>query len=242
MVRYHSHRRIIRKTEQVQEYQRTFIELAMSRKALRFGAFKLKSGRDSPYFFNAGLFNDGEAIAVLGQCYAAALARSGLQYDMLFGPAYKGIPLVTTAAIALAEHHQRSVPWAFNRKEAKDHGEGGSIVGSPLKGRVVIVDDVITAGTAIREAVDIIRAAGAEPVGVALALDRQERGQGSQSAVQEVSSQFGLRCVSILTLADLIDTFAAGSAGDAVRISSEEYAALRAYSRAWGIDAISPGA
>jgi orotate phosphoribosyltransferase len=158
----------------------------------------------------------------------------------LFGPAYKGIPLATTTAVALAEHHHRSVPWAFNRKEAKDHGEGGSIVGSPLKGRVLIVDDVITAGTAIRESVDIIRAAGATPVGVALALDRQERGQSSQSAVQEVSSQFGLRCVSILTLSDLIETFA-GNAGDAVRISREQYAALRAYSQSWGVVDI-PGA
>jgi orotate phosphoribosyltransferase len=223
----------------VQEYQRTFVDLAMSRQALRFGSFKLKSGRESPYFFNAGLFNDGEAIGVLGQCYAAALSRSGLGFDMLFGPAYKGIPLATTTAIALAEHHHRSVPWAFNRKEAKDHGEGGNIVGSPLKGRVVIVDDVITAGTAIRESVELIRAAGAEPVGVALALDRQERGQGAQSAVQEVSVQFGLRCVSILTLADLIETFSAAS-GDAVRISSEQLAALRAYQRAWGTAAVSP--
>ena len=223
----------------MQEYQRTFVDLAMSRQALRFGSFKLKSGRESPYFFNAGLFNDGEAIGVLGQCYAAALSRSGLGFDMLFGPAYKGIPLATTTAIALAEHHHRSVPWAFNRKEAKDHGEGGNIVGSPLKGRVVIVDDVITAGTAIRESVELIRAAGAEPVGVALALDRQERGQGAQSAVQEVSVQFGLRCVSILTLADLIETFSATS-GDAVRISSEQLAALRAYQRAWGTAAVSP--
>jgi orotate phosphoribosyltransferase len=241
MVRYHSHRRIIRNTSPVQEYQRSFIELAMSRSALRFGTFKLKSGRESPYFFNAGLFNDGEAIAVLGQCYATSLARSGLEYDMLFGPAYKGIPLATTTAIALAEHHHRSVPWAFNRKEAKDHGEGGNIVGAPLKGRVVIVDDVITAGTAIRESVDIIRAAGAEPVGVALALDRQERGQGTQSAVQEVSGQFGLRCISILTLSDLIETFAGGGSGDAVRISAEQYAALQAYQRAWGVSAVSPG-
>jgi orotate phosphoribosyltransferase len=217
----------------VQEYQRTFIDLAMSRQALRFGSFKLKSGRDSPYFFNAGLFNDGEAIAVLGRCYAAALSRSGMEFDMLFGPAYKGIPLATTTAVALAEHHHRSVPWAFNRKEAKDHGEGGNIVGSPLKGRVVIVDDVITAGTAIRESVELIRAAGATPVGVALALDRQERGQGSQSAVQEVSSQFGLRCVSILTLTDLIESFG-GDAGEPVRISREQFAALRAYQQTWG--------
>jgi orotate phosphoribosyltransferase len=233
--RYHAHPHHT-ETASVQEYQRTFIDLALSRQALRFGSFKLKSGRESPYFFNAGLFNDGEAIAVLGQCYAAALTRSGLEFDMLFGPAYKGIPLATTTAVALAEHHHRNVPWAFNRKEAKDHGEGGNIVGSPLKGRVVIVDDVITAGTAIREAVEIIRAAGAEPAGVALALDRQERGQGTQSAVQEVSAQFGLRCVSILTLADLIETFA--NSGDAVRISSEQLAALRAYQRAWGVSAI----
>jgi orotate phosphoribosyltransferase len=224
----------------VQEYQRTFVDLAMSRQALRFGTFKLKSGRESPYFFNAGLFNDGEAIAVLGQCYAAALMRSALQFDMLFGPAYKGIPLATSAAIALSEHHRRSVPWAFNRKEAKDHGEGGNIVGSPLKGRVVIVDDVITAGTAIRESVEIIRAAGAEPVGVALALDRQERGQGAKSAVQEVSTEFGLRCVSILTLTDLIETFAATS-GDAVRISREQFVALQAYQQAWGASTVSPG-
>jgi orotate phosphoribosyltransferase len=233
--RYHAHPHHT-ETASVQEYQRTFIDLALSRQALRFGNFKLKSGRESPYFFNAGLFNDGEAIAVLGQCYAAALTRSGLQFDMLFGPAYKGIPLATTTAVALAEHHHRNVPWAFNRKEAKDHGEGGNIVGSPLKGRVVIVDDVITAGTAIREAVEIIRAAGAEPAGVALALDRQERGQGVQSAVQEVSAQFGLRCVSILTLADLIETFA--NSGDAVRISGEQLAALRAYQRAWGVSAV----
>jgi orotate phosphoribosyltransferase len=238
-VRYHAHHRIIRKTPNVQEYQRTFVELAMSRTALRFGSFKLKSGRDSPYFFNAGLFNDGEAISVLGQCYAAALTRSGLEFDMLFGPAYKGIPLATTTAVALAEHHHRSVPWAFNRKEAKDHGEGGNIVGAKLSGRVIIVDDVITAGTAIRESVEIIRAAGATPVGVALALDRQERGQGPQSAVQEVSAQFGLRCVSILTLAELVETFAQGPS-DAVRISSEQIAALRAYQREWGVSAVSP--
>jgi orotate phosphoribosyltransferase len=236
---YHAHPHHT-ETDPVQEYQRTFIDLAMTRQALRFGTFKLKSGRESPYFFNAGLFNDGEAIAVLGKCYAAALSRSGLEFDMLFGPAYKGIPLATAAAIALAEHHHRNVPWAFNRKEAKEHGEGGNIVGSPLKGRVVIVDDVITAGTAIRESVEIIRAAGAQPVGVALALDRQERGLGTQSAVQEVSSQFGLRCVSILTLADLIESFA-GDSGDAVRISRDQLAALRAYRQAWGVGAVSPG-
>src|SRR5687768_4019233 len=213
----------------------------MSRSALRFGTFKLKSGRESPYFFNAGLFNDGEAIAVLGKCYAAALTRSVLEFDMLFGPAYKGIPLATTAAVALAEHHHRSVPWAFNRKEAKAHGEGGNIVGSLLRGRVVIVDDVITAGPAIRESVDLIRTAGGTPAGVALALDRQERGQGARSAVQEVSAEFGLRCVSILTLADLIATLA-DAPGDAVRISREQLEALREYQRNWGIGSVPAGA
>ena len=225
----------------MQNYQLRFIDLALSRDALRFGNFKLKSGRDSPYFFNAGLLNDGQAAAVLGQCYAAALLASGIEFDVLFGPAYKGIPLATTTAVALAEHHHRSVPWAFNRKEAKDHGEGGNIVGAPLRGRVVIVDDVITAGTAIRESVEIIRAAGAIPAGVALALDRQERGQGTQSAVQEVSAQFGLRCVSILTLTDLIETFAQVP-GDAVRISREQFVALQSYQREWGIGVVSAGA
>ena len=217
-----------------------FVKFAVEAGVLRFGEFKTKAGRQSPYFFNSALFDDGAKLARLAEFYARRLLGDGLAFDMLFGPAYKGIPLATSAAIALAEHHHRSVPWAFNRKEAKDHGEGGNIVGSPLKGRVVIVDDVITAGTAIRESVEIIRAAGAEPAGVALALDRQERGQGTQSAVQEVSAQFGLRCISILTLADLIDTFAT-STGDAVRISREQFAALRAYQAAWGVAAVSPG-
>ena len=216
----------------------SFIELCLRLGVLRFGEFKLKSGRLSPYFFNAGLFSTGRALAELGRHYADAIVHSGWQFDVLFGPAYKGIPLATTTAVALAEHHHRSVPWAFNRKEAKDHGEGGNIVGAPLKGRVVIIDDVITAGTAIRESVEIIRAAGATPAGVALALDRQERGQGTQSAVQEVSAQFGLRCVSILNLADLIDTFAK-EPSDAVRISREQFAALRAYQQSWGVGAVS---
>jgi orotate phosphoribosyltransferase len=218
----------------MQDYQVRFIELAMAREALRFGTFKLKSGRDSPYFFNAGLFSDGQAAAVLGRCYADALLRSGLQFDMLFGPAYKGIPLVTTAAVALAEHHQRSVPYAFNRKESKDHGEGGNVVGAALRGRVVIVDDVITAGTAIRESLDIIRNAGAQPVAVALALDRQERGQGVRSAVQELEAEHGLRCVSVVTLADLIETLAAPANG-APRISAEQLTALRAYRERYGV-------
>jgi orotate phosphoribosyltransferase len=214
------------------DYQQEFLALALEHQALRFGEFTLKSGRVSPYFFNAGLFNDGAALARLGRCYAAALARSGLAFDMLFGPAYKGIPLVSACAIALAEHEGRSLPWAFNRKEAKAHGEAGMIVGSPLRGRVVIVDDVITAGTAIRESIDLIRAAGAEPVGVALALDRQERGQGERSAVQEVESQYGLRCVSILSLDGLIDALA----GRGVRgFEPAQLASLRAYRAQYGI-------
>jgi orotate phosphoribosyltransferase len=217
----------------MQEYERTFIDLALSRGALRFGSFRLKSGRDSPYFFNAGLFDDGEAIDVLGQCYATALQRSGLGYEMLFGPAYKGIPLVTSTAVALSSHHHRVVPWAFNRKEAKAHGEGGQVVGRALAGRVVIVDDVITAGTAIRESVELIRAAGATPAGVLLALDRQERGQGERSAVQEVAAEFGLRCVSILTLSALLDALSSPVAG-AVRISEDHVAALRAYRERYG--------
>jgi orotate phosphoribosyltransferase len=172
----------------VRDYQRQFLDLALARQALRFGEFTLKSGRVSPYFFNAGLFSDGASMATLGACYAGALMQSGLQFDLLFGPAYKGIPLVTATAIALAEHHQRNVPWAFNRKEAKDHGESGLIVGSPLAGRVVIVDDVITAGTAIRESIELIRKAGAQPVAIALALDREERGRAERSAVQEVAA------------------------------------------------------
>jgi orotate phosphoribosyltransferase len=218
----------------MQAYQREFFDLAMRRDALRFGEFKLKSGRLSPYFFNAGLFNDGEAIATLGRCYAAALQASSLAYDMLFGPAYKGIPLVTSTAAALATAHRRNVPFAFNRKEAKDHGEGGNLVGAKLAGRVVIVDDVITAGTAIRESVELIRAAGAQPVGVLLALDRQERGQGTRSAVQEVEADFGLKCVSILSLGALIDGAGSGS-GDAVRISEQQIAALRTYREAYGV-------
>jgi orotate phosphoribosyltransferase len=171
---------------------------------LRFGQFTLKSGRISPYFFNAGLFNTGAAIGALGRFYARAAALSALEFDMLFGPAYKGIPLVTTTAAALADHEGRNLPFAFNRKEAKDHGEGGNIVGAPLVGRVLIVDDVITAGTAIRESVEIIRAHGATPAGVLIALDREERGQGERSAVQEVQDSFGLPVVSVLRLRDLL--------------------------------------
>jgi orotate phosphoribosyltransferase len=217
----------------MQEYQLTFLELALQRDALRFGRFTLKSGRESPYFFNAGLFSDGEAAAVLGRCYAAAIVHSGIGFDMLFGPAYKGIPLATTTAVALASLHGRSVPYAFNRKEAKDHGEGGRVVGSALAGRVLIIDDVITAGTAVRDSLEIIRAAGATAVGVALALDRQERGQGALTAVQEVEKDYGLKCVSIVTLADLI-TALASPLGGPKRISAEQLSALTAYQARFG--------
>ena len=218
----------------MQNYQLRFIDLALSREALRFGSFKLKSGRESPYFFNSGLLNDGQAAAVLGQCYAAALLASGVEFDVLFGPAYKGIPLVAATAVALAEHHGRNVPFAFNRKEAKDHGEGGKLVGAPLRGRVVIVDDVVTAGTAIRESLEIIRGTGAQPVAVVLALDRQERGQDTRSAVQELEAEHGIKCVSVITLATLIEAPSAGSDGSS-RISADQLTALRAYRDRYGV-------
>jgi orotate phosphoribosyltransferase len=186
-------------------YQSDFIDLCVRQGVLRFGSFTLKSGRESPYFFNAGLFNTGAAIGAVGRAYAATLAASDLKFDMLFGPAYKGIPLVTITAAALAEHEGRNLPFAFNRKEAKNHGEGGHIVGSPLNGGVLIVDDVITAGTAIRESIDIIRAAGARPAGVLLALDRQERAPDSRlSAVQEVRRQYGIPVIAVVNLAELM--------------------------------------
>ncbi|HEX7047647.1 MAG TPA: orotate phosphoribosyltransferase [Gammaproteobacteria bacterium] len=186
------------------DYRDEFLAFAVERDVLRFGEFTLKSGRKSPYFFNAGLFNTGHALAKLGRWYAQAVIDSGLEFDMIFGPAYKGIPLATLTAAALAEQHDRDLPYCFNRKEAKDHGEGGNLVGAPLAGRVLIVDDVITAGTAIRESVDIIRAHGASVAGVLIALDRQERGSGELSAVQQVERDFGLRVASIAQLNDLI--------------------------------------
>jgi orotate phosphoribosyltransferase len=208
-------------------YQSEFIDLCVRFGVLRFGTFTLKSGRESPYFFNAGLFNTGAAISAVGRAYAAALAASDLKFDMLFGPAYKGIPLVTVTAAALAERHGRDVPFAFDRKEAKDHGEGGKIVGSPLKGRVLIVDDVITAGTAIRESISIIEGCGAAPAGVLLALDRQERAAGSDfSAVQEVCSQYRIPVISVLSLADLMEHVAlSGQAGElsSMRLYRERY-------------------
>jgi len=206
----------------------SFIDLCLRLGVLRFGEFKLKSGRTSPYFFNAGLFKTGRALAELGRHYARAIEAANLGYDVLFGPAYKGIPLVATTAVALADQHGRDVPWAFNRKEAKDHGEGGTIVGTSLAGRVLIIDDVITAGTAIRESVEIIRNAGATPVGVLIALDRQERGQGARSAVQEVEQDLGLPVTSILKLSDLIAHVAA--LGDTAQLD-----ALRAYRAEYGI-------
>jgi orotate phosphoribosyltransferase len=186
-------------------YQSDFIDLCVRQGVLRFGSFTLKSGRESPYFFNAGLFNTGAAIGAVGRAYASALAASDLRFDMLFGPAYKGIPLVTVTAAAMATHEGRDLPYAYNRKETKDHGEGGIIIGAPLKGGVLIVDDVITAGTAIRESINIILAARARPAGVLLALDRQERAPGSDlSAVQEVRRQYGIPVVAVVNLAELM--------------------------------------
>jgi orotate phosphoribosyltransferase len=185
-------------------YQRDFLEFAIAQNVLRFGNFTLKSGRQSPYFFNAGLFNTGSALAQLGRFYAAAIQESGLDFDMLFGPAYKGIPLVTAAAIALSDQHQRDVPYCFNRKEVKNHGEGGAIVGTALAGRVLLIDDVISAGTAIGEAVQMIEAAGAQLAGVVIALNRQERGQTALSAVKEVEQRYGIPVVSIINLDHLV--------------------------------------
>lgn len=192
----------------MQAYQRDFIEFALERGVLRFGEFTLKSGRVSPYFFNAGLFDSGLALAKLGRFYAQALVDSGLSYDVVFGPAYKGIPLAATTAVALAEHHQRDTPWCFNRKEAKDHGEGGTLVGAPLAGKVVIVDDVITAGTAIREVMHIINNQGAQAAGVLIALDRQERGTGALSAIQEVERDFNMPVISIVSLQQVLEYLA----------------------------------
>ncbi|MGX5217054.1 orotate phosphoribosyltransferase [Pseudomonas segetis] len=192
----------------MQAYQRDFIRFAIERGVLRFGSFTLKSGRTSPYFFNAGLFDSGLALAQLGRFYAAAVVESGIDFDVLFGPAYKGIPLAATTAVALAEHHQRDVPWCFNRKEAKDHGEGGTLVGAPLAGKALIIDDVITAGTAIREVMQIIKSQNAGCAGVLIALNRQERGQGELSAIQEVERDFAIPVVSIVSLEQVLEYLA----------------------------------
>ncbi|MCO6413669.1 MAG: orotate phosphoribosyltransferase [Thiogranum sp.] len=213
----------------MQEYKKEFLEFALEAGVLRFGEFTLKSGRISPYFFNAGLFSTGRHLARLGRFYARAIIDSGTEFDILFGPAYKGIPLAAATGIALADHHDLDVPWCFNRKEAKDHGEGGSTVGAELRGRVLIIDDVITAGTAIRESMSIIDAAGARAVGVVIALDRQERGQGTRSAIQEVEQDSGLKVTSIVTLAELQE-FLADRPGD-----DQSLNAIRAYRERYGV-------
>ncbi|MCW8826148.1 MAG: orotate phosphoribosyltransferase [Gammaproteobacteria bacterium] len=207
----------------MQDYKQEFIQFALDNGVLKFGEFTLKSGRVSPYFFNAGLFNTGDQLAQLGRFYAAAIVDSKIEFDVLFGPAYKGIPLATTAAVALSEHHSINTPYCFNRKEAKDHGEGGNLVGAGLDGKVLIIDDVITAGTAIREAMDIIDANSAKAAGVVIALDRQERGKGEQSAIQEVEANFGIEVVSIITLADLLQFLEGNSAMDQNREAVEAY-------------------
>jgi orotate phosphoribosyltransferase len=208
------------------DFRQEFIRFAVAEKVLCFGEFKTKAGRMSPYFFNAGLFNHGAALKKLAQFYAKAISASGVPYDMLFGPAYKGIPLVAGVAIALADAG-RDVPFAFNRKETKDHGEGGNVIGAPLAGRVLIVDDVISAGTSVRESVELMRAAGATPGGVAIALDRLERGAGTLSAVQEVSQTYKMAVISIATLDDLVGYLAADPAStpqlEAVRLYRERY-------------------
>lgn len=213
----------------MQDYQREFLDFALDLGVLRFGRFTLKSGRISPYFFNAGLFNTGAALAKLGRFYAQAIVNAGLEFDVLYGPAYKGIPLAAVTAAALYDHHGIDVPYAFNRKEAKSHGEGGSIVGHPLEGNILIIDDVITAGTAIRESMDIIAAEGARPAGVVIALDRQERGKGERSAIQEVETDYGMPVTAIVRLADLIEFIRE-------RADFDTYLAdIQAYRREYGV-------
>jgi orotate phosphoribosyltransferase len=213
----------------MRSHQKEFIEMILARQVLRFGDFTLKSGRTSPYFFNAGLINDGGSLARLGACYAQAIVEAGVAFDMFFGPAYKGIPLAVATAVAFSERHRRNVPIAYNRKEAKAHGEGGNLIGAPLEGQVLIVDDVLTAGTAVRESIGIIKAAGAQPAGVVLALDRQERGQGTLSAVQEIRSAYGIPVIRIVTLDHLIEYLEAGG-------SSEELESLKSHRRTYGVD------
>lgn len=217
----------------MQPYQREFIEFAIDQGVLRFGEFTLKSGRVSPYFFNAGLFKSGASLARLGRCYAQAIQDSAPEADVLFGPAYKGIPLAASTAVALAEHHDRDMPFAFNRKEAKDHGEGGNIVGAELAGRILIIDDVITAGTAIREVMALIEAAGAEAAGVVIALDRQERGNGELSAIQEVERTYGMPVTSIVTL-DMVLAYLETCAGTEMQPHA---GAIRDYRARYGVQA-----
>jgi len=212
----------------MQDYQTEFLNFALEKGVLRFGKFTLKSGRISPYFFNAGLFNSGSALARLGRFYAQAIVDSGIKFDVLYGPAYKGIPLAAVTAAALYDHHQIDIPYAFNRKEAKSHGEGGSIVGHALEGQILIIDDVITAGTAIRESMDIIEAEGAKPAGVVIALDRQEKGKGDKSAIQEVEQDYGIPVASIAKLENVIGFLE--QQGDADHLAN-----IRAYRDQYGI-------
>ena len=216
-------------TPQLQDYKKEFIEFAIERKVLRFGEFTLKSGRVSPYFFNAGLFNTGGDLAKLGRYYAAALQAAGVEFDVLFGPAYKGIPIATTTAVALANDYDLDVPYCFNRKEAKTHGEGGNLVGSPLQGKIMLVDDVITAGTAIRESMQLIKQHDASLAGVLIALDRQERGQGELSAIQEVERDFDTQVISIVTLADVVAYLSAQKS------NAEAVASINQYRENYGI-------
>lgn len=213
----------------MKQYQKDFISFAIDRGVLKFGEFTLKSGRTSPYFFNAGLFNHGADLAKLGRFYAAALQDSGVDYDVLFGPAYKGIPIATAAAIALYDTYQKDVPYCFNRKEKKDHGEGGNLVGSALQGKIMLVDDVITAGTAIRESMEIVQANDAELAGVLIALDRQEKGKGELSAIQEVEQDFGTKVVSIVKLNDVIEYLK-----DSPELA-EHLEAVKAYREQYGV-------
>ena len=218
----------------MQPYQREFIDLARHYDVLRFGSFTLKSGRQSPYFFNAGAFDSGAALAALGRHYAQCIVDAGIEFDVLLGPAYKGIPLASATAVALAEHHGRDVPFAYNRKEAKDHGEGGLLVGAPLVGRVLVIDDVITAGTAVAEVIAMIRGAGAELAGVVIGLNRQERGQGALSAIQEIEQTWKVPVLSIIAMQDLIDYLQEQSGTDA-QIPTDALEAMRDYRQRYGV-------
>lgn len=213
----------------MQSYKQAFLEFAIQQEVLRFGEFRLKSGRVSPYFFNAGLFNTGQALGKLGRLYAQAIVEAGMSFDVLYGPAYKGIPLAVATAVALAEQHGKNVPYAFNRKEPKDHGEGGNIIGGSLSGRVLIIDDVITAGTAIREAMELIKASGGQPTGVIISLDREERGNGRRSAIQEIEEEYEVQIASIASSGDLLDFLRS-------REDLQQYApAMEAYRKEYGV-------
>ena len=214
----------------MRDYQTSFINFALEKGVLKFGEFTLKSGRVSPYFFNAGAFSSGGALAALGRCYAHCIVNSGVHFDVLLGPAYKGIPLAAATAIALADHHGLDVPFVYNRKEAKNHGEGGTLVGAPLRGRVLVIDDVITAGTAVREVIKMIDEAGAELAGVAIGLDRQERGAGEFSAVQEVEQAHGVPVLSIINMGHIIDYLETSDHG-----ASGALVAMRQYREQYGV-------